>query len=151
MTIRLSTGLVNKMLDGDVGGGLKGAFTSGYMAIFAGTQPSDADTGSGSTTLLGTVTKNDDGTTVITFAAAAAGVSSKTVAEVWRFHGLAAGTAGWFRMYVTGEAVTGDSTAFARLDGSIGTAGADLNISNTNIILNAVTTVDSFTVTLPKA
>jgi len=151
MTIRLSTGLVNKMLDGGVGGGLKGAFTSGYMAIFAGTQPSDADTGAGSATQLGKVTKNDDGTTVITFDAAVLGVSSKAVAETWRFHGLAAGTAGWFRMYVSGDTITADSTSAARFDGSIGTAGADLNISNTNIIFSAVTTVDSFTVTLPKA
>ena len=151
MTIRLSTGLVNKMLDGGAGGGLKGAFTSGYMAIYAGTQPSDADTGAGSATQLGKVTKNDDGTTVITFDAAVLGVASKAAAETWRFHGLAAGTAGWFRMYVSGDTITTDSTSAARFDGSIGTAGADLNISNTNIILNAVTTVDSFTVTLPKA
>lgn len=150
MTIRLSTGLVNKMLDGGVAGGLRAAMAGGFVAIFAGTQPTDADNSSGGQTLLGTVTNLDDGVTGILFDAAVAGVSSKAAAQTWRFHGITPGVAGWFRIYQTGDTYTGSSTTFARLDGSLGTSGADINISNTSILLNAVTTIDAFTVTLPK-
>jgi len=150
MTVRLSTGLVNKMLDGGASGGLKVA-GAWFMNIYAGTQPADANTGAGSSTILGLVTKDDDGVTALTFDAAAAGVSSKAAAQVWRFHGLTNGTSGWFRMWVTGDTPASDSTTYPRLDGSIGTSGADLNISNTAIVTSAVTTVDSFTVTLPRA
>ena len=41
-----------------------------------------------------------------------------------------------------------DSTK-ARIDGTLGTAGADVNIANTNIAVGAVSTVDNFTVTMP--
>lgn len=151
MTIRLSTGLCNKMLDGGVSGGLKGAFNGCFIAIFAGSQPSDADTGAGTAVQLGKVSVNDDGSTGLTFASASGGIATKTLAETWRFHGLTSGTAGWFRVYQAGDTITADSTTYARLDGSIGTSGSDMNISNTAIVLNAITTVDSFSVQLPKA
>jgi hypothetical protein len=150
MTIRLSTGMVNKMLDGGTTGGVKGAF-GGFMAIFAGSQPADADSGSGSAVLLGTATNNDDGVTALTFDAAVAGVSSKAAAQTWKFHGLTTGVAGWFMLYQSGDTYTGSSTTYARITGTIGTAGADANISNTNIVTSAVTTIDSLTIQLPKS
>ena len=150
MTIRLSTGMTNKLLDGGTTGGIKGAF-GGFMNIYAGSQPADADTGAGAAVLLGTVTNNDDGSTAITFDAAVAGVSSKAAAQNWKFHGLTGGVAGWFMLWQTGDTPAGTSTTFARITGSIGTAGADVNISNTTIVAAAVTTVDTFTVTIPKA
>ena len=154
MTIRLSTGLTNKMLDGGTTGGIKGAFGGGvnaYIAILQGSQPADADTGSGSALVLGTVTNNDDGTTTIAWDATVAGTISKAAAGVWKFHGLGSGgTAGWFRIYQTGDTISANSSSAVRLDGSIGTSGADMNISNTSIVTGAVTTIDTFTVTLPK-
>lgn len=150
MTIRLSTGLVNKMLDGGAAGGLKAAMAGGFVAILAGSQPTDPDNGTGGQTLLGTVTNLDDGVTGIQFDSAVAGVSSKAAAQTWRFHGLANGVAGWFRIYQVGDTYTGSSSTFARLDGSLGTSGADINITNTTIVTAAVTTIDAFTVTLPK-
>jgi hypothetical protein len=151
MTIRISTGMENRLLDGGSNGGVKGAFNGGFMAIFQGTQPADANTGAGSALLLGTVTNNDDGSTGIQFDAASSGVSSKAAAQTWRFHGInGGGIAGWFRIYATGDTITADSSSAPRIDGSIGTSGADLNISNTTIVAGAVTTIDSFTVTIPK-
>jgi len=152
MTIRLSTGMCIKLLDGGASGGIKGAF-GGYMGIFAGSQPSDADSGSGAATLLGTVTHNDDGSTAITFDATPAGTTTiaKAAAQNWKFHGLTNGVAGWFMLYQSGDTYTGASLTYARITGTIGTAGADLNISNTSIVAAAVTTIDTFTITLPKA
>jgi hypothetical protein len=150
MTIRLSTGMTNKLLDGGTTGGIKGAF-GGYLAVFAGSQPADADTGSGAAVLLGTTTNNDDGTTALAFDATVAGVISKAAAQNWKFHGLTTGVAGWFLLYQTGDTYTGSSTSYARITGTIGTAGADLNISNTSIVTAAVTTIDTFTISIPKA
>jgi hypothetical protein len=138
------------MLDGGASGGLKGALAAGFIYIYTGSQPTTPDTGA-TGTLLGKVTVNGDGATGITYDAAVAGVSSKAAAEVWRFTGLAAGIAGWFRFSAAGDTPTSTSATAARLDGAVGTSGADLNLSNLDIAVGQVNTCDSFTVTLPGA
>jgi len=149
LTVRLSTALRTNLAGST---GFAATFANGVINIYSGTQPVDADaavTG----TLLGTVTLNSgafaDGvaTNGLTFAAAAAGAVSKS--GVWGFNGIANGTAGWFRL--RGNAADSGllSTALPRLDGSIATSGADLNLSNIAIAIGAPTTVDSFTWTQP--
>lgn len=54
MTIKLSTGLRTKMLDGGAAGGMKGALNGGFINIYSGPQPLSADTGA-TGTLLATV------------------------------------------------------------------------------------------------
>ena len=147
MTVRLSTGLRNKILDGGAGGGVKGAFSACFINIYTGSQPASPDTGA-TGTLLGTASVSGGGTGM-TFDSAVAGVLSKAAAETWRFTGLAAGTAGWFRLWQNGDTVTSLSTTAARLDGSIGTSGADLNLTNVVIAVAQVNTIDSFTITCP--
>lgn len=149
MTIRLSTGIRNKMLDGGASGGIKGAFNLGFVAILTGAQPVGADSAATGTTLG--IISVDGGGTGITFDAAAAGVISKAAAETWRFTGLTEGTAGWFRLYAAGDTITNSSSSAARIDGSIGTSGADLNLSNLAITAGQVNTADSFTITMPAA
>jgi hypothetical protein len=82
---------------------------------------------------------------------AAAGVLSKAAAEAWKFHGLAAGTAGWFRFSDSADTPTASSATAKRVDGLIGTAGADVNMSNTNVVTGGVSTIDSFSLTLPAS
>lgn len=147
MTVRLSTGLRNKILDGGAGGGVKGAFSSCFINVYTGSQPASPDTGA-TGTLLGTASVNGGGTGM-TFDASSAGVLSKAAAETWRFTGLAAGTAGWFRLWQTGDTVTSNSSTAARLDGSIGTSGADLNLTNVVIAVAQVNTIDTFSITCP--
>jgi hypothetical protein len=149
MTVRISTGLRNKMLDGGVGGGIKGALNLGFIKIYTGPQPLTADTGA-SGTLLGTVSV-DAGVTGLTFGAAAAGVIAKAVAENWKFIGAAAGTAGWFRFHAVGDVPTDASATAARLDGSIAPSGADMNLSNIAVVVNSPNTIDTFQFTLPAA
>lgn len=148
MTMRLSTGLRNKLLDGGTAGGIKGSLAAGFIYIYTGTPPATPDTGA-TGTLLGKVTKNNDGITGLTFDAAVAGVSSKAAAETWQFTGLAAGQAAWFRFSEAADTPTVTDSTKARIDGTLGTAGADVNIANTSITVGAVSTVDSFTVTMP--
>lgn len=149
MTVRISTGLRNKMLDGGASGGIKGALALGFINIYSGAQPLLADTGA-TGTLLGTVSVNAGGTG-LTFDAAVAGVISKAAAETWKFTGAAAGTAGWFRYWPAGGTPASTSATEARIDGSIAASGADMNLSNISITVGAPNTIDVFSFTLPAA
>lgn len=144
---RISDGLRNKILDGGSGGGFKGALNLGFIAIMTGSQPTSANSAA-TGTLLGTVSVNGGGTG-LTFDAAVGGVLAKAAAETWRFTGLTEGTAGWFRFYAPGDTITNSSTTAARLDGAIGTSGAEINLTNLAIVTGQVNTVDAFTITQP--
>lgn len=149
MTVRLSTAL-RTALAGSTG--FAATFANGIIEIYTGTQPATADAAVAGT-LLGTVTLASGAftpgvaTNGLTFASAANGAVSKS--GVWSFNGVAAGTAGWFRL--KGNAVDAGalSTTLPRLDGSVATSGADLNLSNIVIAIGAPSTIDSFTFTIP--
>ncbi len=151
MTIRLSTALRTNLV-GSLG--FAATFANGIIEIRTGTQPSTADAAA-TGTLLGTVTLASGAftpgiaTNGLTFATAADGAVSKT--GTWSFNGIAAGTAGWFRL--KGNAADNDllSTTLPRLDGSIAVSGADMNLSNISIAIGAPTTVDSFVWTQPAS
>lgn len=152
MTVRLSTGLRNNLAGTT---GFAATFANGVIEIRTGTQPASADSPA-TGTLLGLVTLNSGAftpgtaTNGLTFNAAANGAVSKS--GVWSFSGIAAGTAGWFRL--RGNAVDDTSlpsTVLPRLDGSIAVSGADMNLSNTAVLVGAPATIDSFTWTQPAA
>jgi len=155
MTIRLSNKLRTNLAGTT---GFSTTFANGVIDIYSGSQPANADlapTG----TKLGRVTLASGAFTAgntlngLTFAAAADGVASKS--GTWSFNGIAAGTAGWFRLKTNAGADTDtdDSAtkAQARMDGSIATSGGDMNLSNITIAVSAPTTIDSFTATIPAA
>jgi hypothetical protein len=148
MAIRLSTGLRNRMLAGGANGGLKLALDGGFINIYTGSQPVNADSPA-TGTLLGKVSVNADGVTGITFDDPSAGSISKAADELWRFLGLAQGNAGWFRFHNAADNPATLSTSSSRIDGSIGTGMADLNLSNVAVVENAPCTIDVFTFTLP--
>lgn len=149
MTVRLSTGLRNNLAGST---GFAATFANGIIEIRTGTQPVTADAAA-TGTLLGTVTLASGAftpgvsTNGLTFNTASGGAVSKS--GVWSFAGVAAGTAGWFRL--KGNALDNDlsSTTLPRLDGSIATSGADMNLSNLSIAVSATTTIDSFAWTQP--
>lgn len=142
MTVRLATSLRTALAQA-----FATTFANGVIEVYSGTQPVTSDaavTG----TLLGTITLGSGAftpgtaTNGLTFAAAANGVVSKS--GVWSFNGVAAGTAGWFRLKGNAADAGGISNVLPRLDGSIATSGADLNLSNITIAVGAPTTVDLF-------
>ena len=150
MTVRLSTQLRTNLAG--TGGGFATTFANGVIEVYTGTQPVTADaavTG----TLLGTVTLNSGAftpgvsTNGLTFAAAASGAVSKS--GVWSFNGIAAGTAGWFRLKGNAVDAGSISAVLPRLDGSVAVSGADLNLSNIAIAVSAPNTIDTFTFTVP--
>ena len=113
------------------------AMNNGYLRIYDGTQPTNADTAIGAQVLLAE----------LRFAADAFGAASAGVAAAGTFvedaSANATGTATWFR------ALKSDGTT-VMFDGSVGTSGANLNLNSTSIISGAPVNVTSFTFTAQK-
>lgn len=108
--------------------------TGGAIDIRTGAQPaaaSDAATG----TLLGTLTLS-----ATAFGASASGTATAN-AITGDSSADATGTAGWFRAKTAG--------GVAVIDGSVGTSGADMNLSSVSIVAGGTINVTSWTVTLP--
>jgi hypothetical protein len=113
--------------------------SNGYLEIYSGAQPVNANTGIGGAVLLsngmqfsptafGTITASSG-----TVTATASPISSDTSATY-------GGTATWFRAYKQ------DGTTVV-MDGSVGTAGCDLNLNTTSIVTGGVVSCTAFTIT----
>jgi hypothetical protein len=144
MTLKASTGLRNKILDT---GSLKSTMALGFINIYAGTVPADADASIGSATLLCTISNNSTGTG-LTLDTAAAGVLPKTSSETWSGVNAASGTASFYRHVAVGDDGTA-STTQARLQGSVATSGAELNLTSTALSSGATQNVDFYSINLP--
>lgn len=133
MATRIPTAARNAACDAvvDLADAGAGAAT---IEIRTGSQPANAnDAATG--TLLATLTCADPA-----FGSASTGVA--TLAGVpLSTSGVAAGTAGWFRMK--------DSTGATVMDGSVGTSGAELNLNTTTISVGVTVQVTSGAVTMP--
>lgn len=109
----------------------------GSLKIYAGTQPTNADTAVGGQTLLAE----------LTFGTPAFGAASGGVATANSITGdssaNATGTAAWFRVQTSGGS--------ALWDGTVGTSGADLNLNSTSIQSGAAVDVTSLTFTINKS
>jgi hypothetical protein len=79
--------------------------------------------------------------------APSAGVITKNT-HVWSGVGAIAGTATYFRL-VTNSDLGTDNATDVRIQGTVSTSGADLNMSNTSITVGPTITIDTFALTLP--
>jgi hypothetical protein len=146
MTLRISTGLRDDLLDT---ASLKTAMNLFFVDVYTGAQPGSADTAPSGTKLL-TYTVGNDGSTGGTWGTASSGSLSKTAAETLQATGLAAGTAGWFRIRLSGDLGTTNTTD-KRIDGSIAKSGSDMDMANLSVTVGQIRTLDSLTITLPAA
>lgn len=145
MTLKVSTGLRNQLLDG---GSLKAALAGGLIKIYTGPVPASADdavTG----TLLTTVSLAGSGTG-IDLGVAAGGTIPKDPSQSWSGINVATGTAVYFRHVAAGDDGTLTATS-KRLQGTCGTAGADLNMSSVNLVANAPQVIDAANFTMPAS
>ena len=116
------------------------AFTAlldgGVLRIYEAAQPAGPDTALSGQKLLAELTLNATafGPSSGGIAAAAAITKDSSANDT--------GTAAWYRAFMT------DGTT-AVCDGSIGTAGCDLNLNSTAIQANAEVSITSWTLTLP--
>jgi hypothetical protein len=117
---------------------------SGKLRVYSGAQPTDANTAVGAQTLLGEFTLN-----ATAFAASAASgtapnrnavATANAIADVTA---VATGTAAWFRL------VKSDGTTVL-FDGTVGTSGCDLNLTDVTLTTGETMSVTSFTVTNPE-
>jgi hypothetical protein len=109
---------------------------AGTLRIYDGTIPTNADTAVGAQNILSEHTMSatafgaaSDGV------ATAAAIGSDTSANT-------TGTAAWFRI------TSGAGTTI--MDGTVGTAAADLIVNTVSFVSGANVDIDSFTVTMPK-
>ena len=146
--------------DAIIRAGIYRATSSGaVVTVIAPYGTGDAHNGLALSTTVTTLTATSGGNMAggvdaangLAFAAPSNGAISK--AGTWSFVGVAAGTAGWFRLKAAVTDAGGADTTYIypRLDGSVATSGADMNLSNITIAIGSPTTVDSFTYTQPAS
>jgi hypothetical protein len=145
MAVKHSTGLSNKLDTAP----FKTIFALGFLNVYSGAVPADADQSLGGATLLCSYSNNNTATG-LTFAAAASGRAiTKNLAETWSHAAVGSGTATFYRLVAVGD--TGVlSTTEARVQGSVGLAGADLNLASLSFTATTVYTIDTYTVSLPS-
>lgn len=145
MAVRFSTGCANKMLGTSP---LRTLLTNCFIDIYTGTQPASPDTGATGTKLVRLYANGTS--TGLNFDAPVANVLTKAAAETtWSGTVLADGTAGYFRICENTDAGTATSTTAVRIDGSIATSGADMNLGNVLLSLGSTFSITTGTITLP--
>ena len=110
---------------------------TGYLRIYDGAQPTDADTAIGAQVLLAELRFN-----ATAFGAAVNGVATANAITA-DSAANATGTAAWFR------ALKSDGTTVV-MDGTVGTSSADAIINTVSIVANAAVTCTAFTLTASK-
>jgi hypothetical protein len=146
MSIKISTGLANAVL---ATGSLKATMALGFLKIYTGSPPADADSAA-TGTLITTISISSGGTGISFDTAAAAGVLAKAPAEVWSGVNGSTNVAGYFRHVAPGDTAAA-STTQPRIQGTIGVTGSDLNLTSTSLVSAATQTIDFYTVALPLA
>jgi len=149
MTLRVSTGLVNGLLStGSFKSLIEGG--SGFLIdIYSGSRPNTPDLAATGTKLL-TLSISGGGSGMHLAAAAASGAIDKLSSETWQGTGIANGTAGYYRLRLTADSGTSDSTSAVRIDGTVATSGADMNLTSTVVAVGAPFIVSSVSFSLPN-
>ncbi|WPG35304.1 hypothetical protein [Variovorax sp. EBFNA2] len=141
--MKLSTGLRNGLLSG---GSLKSLLDGGEIRIYDTVAvPASADDAIGGATLLVVIKNGGSG---ITFAAAAGGVMQKAPGEVWSGVNAATGNALFYRHVLSADDGSA-STAAVRIQGSVGLAGADMNLSSVALTGGATQSLNFYSVAMP--
>lgn len=110
---------------------------SGTLKIYSGTQP--AVDGSLTGTLLVTLTF---GSTAFGSSTASGSGGTMNANSITSGTAVATNTAAYFALVTSGSATVGT--------GSVGTSGADLNLSTTSIVSGANVAISAFSVTMPQ-
>lgn len=146
MSIKTSTGLRNTML---LDNSLKGALDLGFINIYAGTVPGTADEAIPvGATLLCTISVDSTGDGISFDTVATGGAISKASGEVWSGVNVETGVASFYRhVGATDDGTLSDIQP--RIQGTVGTVGADMNLSSASLTIGATQTVDYYSVALP--
>jgi hypothetical protein len=136
------------------GGSKKDIFKDGILYLYSGTQPTTADAAVAGV-LLARITVSSGVWVAGAFGNGlefendpTGGIIGKN-SETWSGLGLAAGTAGWFRLCANAADTGLTSLLLPRIDGSVGSLGADLVMAATGIVVDRPYTIDTFQITYP--
>ena len=133
LNLKLSNATVNAEADAH-----SALLNSGYLRIYDGTQPTNADTAIGAQVLLAELRFG-----ATAFAAASGGVATANTLTS-DSSANASGTATWYRT------LKSDGTTVVS-DGSVGTSGANLNLNSVAITAGAAVDCTAFVFTQPKS
>lgn len=141
--LKFSTGLRNGLL---ATGSLRTQLAAGEIRIYSGPVPTSADNAIDVSNVL-LVTIKAEGSPLNFETAAANGVITKELDEVWNGVAVASGTATFFRHVLPSD--TGAlSTTSPRIQGEIAVAGKDMNITSTAISSGGTQTIDYYSVAM---
>lgn len=160
-TIEVATGLVAAKTAGDPvvlilvdSASLRSIFKDGAIKIYSGGQPASADAAVTGTllailTLSGGVFVAGAHANGLEFGLASAGVLAKD-SGIWSGTGLVLGIAGYYRFYAnpTDPGTLDSGFIYPRIDGAIGTSGAQIIASSTNIAVGASVGLSSYSITM---
>lgn len=143
MAVRINTAARNAAADA-VANLVNGGTGAGVIRIYTGTQPATPAT-SPTGTLLAEFTLSDPA-----FAAASSGSAALDVTPALTDQGLAAGTAGWFRILDSTEAA---GTGLGILDGNVTATGGggDMTLNTTTISVGVDVEITSGSITMPAS
>lgn len=128
---KITAATANSMLNATYG---SGNLNGGFIQIYTGTQPANCGDAITAQVLLATLPLGS-----VAFGSASGGAI--TANPVGPAQAVATGTASWFRMLTTGNAVF--------LDGSVGTSGCDLNLTSTSITAGDTVAITSVAISVP--
>jgi hypothetical protein len=127
MSIQISGALRDHLL---ATGSLYGAVNGMLIRIYSGTVPASPETDATGNTLLCTISTSSSGTGLAFEATPANGMLTKASAGVWTGNCVATGTATFYRLGAVSDTAAASSVAL-RIQGTVGLAGADLNVTST--------------------
>ena len=129
MAFHISTGLAESIMGGS---SIKDTMDLGFIDIYSGTVPADADESIGTATLLCRVSLNSTATGLTLLQDGR--LLRKPPADVWSGTNAATGTATFYRQVLTGD--TGDlSTTDARIQGEVGlTNYSEMTLTDTSFV-----------------
>lgn len=155
MAVKLSTKLRTALMTAG-GGSLPTIFNDAEIRIFGYTgvtpvaAPTSADDATTGSTLLATVTGPSAAALLFTTSGA---TLLKDSGQVWgeAANVVATGTAVFWRLVDQDDTNAADTTTYPRIQGTLGTAGADGNLSSLSLTLGGTQTIDYFACTLPES
>lgn len=132
-----------------VTGHFKSLLDGGTLKLYSGTMPATANSALSGNTMLCQIFKDNDGSTPLTFnSTAPAGVIGKNSTESWAGTVANTGTATFYRWEMAGDTGAAATTEY-RLQGTVSTAGGDLDLTSTALTAAAIQPINAFSVSLP--
>ena len=148
--LKISTALANHLA---ASGSIKDALDGFVIRVYSGAEPATANAAiaaSPTNVLLCTLSVDDSGTGVTFDGTPVNGILSKDSTETWIGDIIANGTASFFRIVAVDD--TGaESALLIRVQGSVGTVGADFLVRSTNFVQGEEQRADSCNIGIPMS